>query len=146
MAGRALVLFLVAAWMPSAAVLVGCGSEGERADRAPAAQLTSRAADPFSGSYRVRGLTTDVTRGDTRRIEGIIVLTEKELAYRLTRVTGKKAYAPDATCPNMKKIGLYDVHRSVLELEPTVEIVEELMAMARIPIERMLAVGRGEEG
>jgi hypothetical protein len=29
----------------------------------------------------VRGLTTDVTRGDTRRIQGIIVLTEKEGVY-----------------------------------------------------------------
>jgi quinolinate synthase len=79
-------------------------------------------------------------------VEEFIVLTERELAYRLNRVTGKLAYAPDATCPNMKKIGLEDVLRSVRCLEPTVEIDGDLMARARIPIEKMLAVGRGEEG
>jgi hypothetical protein len=80
MAGRALVLFLAALWMPSTLLLVGCGSEREPSDRAPAAEV-ARAADPFSGTYRVRGLTTDETRGDTRRIEGIIVLTEKGGTY-----------------------------------------------------------------
>jgi hypothetical protein len=80
MAGRALVLFLVAVWIPSNTVLLGCGSEREPADREPGAEI-ALAADPFSGSYRVKGLTTDVTRGDTRRIEGIIVLTEKDGTY-----------------------------------------------------------------
>ena len=36
---------------------------------AGAAEDLSRSSDPFPGSYRVRGLTTDVMHGDTRRIE-----------------------------------------------------------------------------
>ena len=80
MAGRALALFLAALWMPSTLSLVGCESEREPPDRAPASEVAD-AADPFSGTYRVKGLTADVTRGDTRRIEGIIVLTEKGGTY-----------------------------------------------------------------
>ena len=83
MARRALALFLLAGWIPFASLLVGC--EGERADapkqRAPGAKALSGGAEPFAGSYRVRGLTTDITHGDTRRIQGIIVLTEKDGVY-----------------------------------------------------------------
>lgn len=35
------------------------------------------AADPFSGTYDVKGTTTDLKSGDTRRIEGHVVLTRK---------------------------------------------------------------------
>jgi len=85
MAGRALVLFLAAAWIASAPFLVGCG--GERESTSTDRPNATRAAafpddsDPFSGSYRVRGLTTDVVHGDTRRIQGIVVLTEKDGVY-----------------------------------------------------------------
>jgi len=43
----------------------------------PTAAETAAADDPFSGTYDVKGMTTDVTSGDTRRIEGHIVLTKK---------------------------------------------------------------------
>jgi hypothetical protein len=33
--------------------------------------------DPFSGTWDVQGMTTDVKSGDTRRIEGHVVLTRK---------------------------------------------------------------------
>ena len=84
MVGRALVLFLAAAWIVSAPLLVGCGGEREDAgtDRPGAsAEALPHGSDPFSGSYRVRGRTTDVVRGDTRRIQGIVVLTEKDGVY-----------------------------------------------------------------
>jgi hypothetical protein len=85
MVGRALVLFLAAAWIASAPFLVGCGGERETAgsDRpdASTAAASPHDSDPFSGSYRVRGRTTDVVHGDTRRIQGIVVLTEKDGVY-----------------------------------------------------------------
>jgi quinolinate synthase len=31
-------------------------------------------------------------------------------------------------------------------LEPKIELDDDLMAKARVPIERMLSVGRGDEG
>lgn len=85
MVGRALVLFLAVAWIPPAPLLIGCGGEDQTAGDvrrgASAVEVVSQSADPFSGSYRVRGLTTDVLHGDTRRIQGIIVLTEEDGVY-----------------------------------------------------------------
>jgi hypothetical protein len=46
---------------------------------APAA---GSAADPFSGTYDVLGTTVDVASGDTRRIEGHVVLTLKNGHYQ----------------------------------------------------------------
>jgi hypothetical protein len=53
----------------------------------PLALLLAAAAsaaddDPFSGTYQVKGMTTDVQSGDTRRIDGHIVLTLQGGAYR----------------------------------------------------------------
>jgi len=85
MIGRALVLFLAAVWISPVPLLFGCGGEDETAgaagQRALTAEVVSQSSDPFSGSYRVRGLTTDVLHGDTRRIQGIVVLTEKDGVY-----------------------------------------------------------------
>jgi hypothetical protein len=67
--------------MSIAPLLVGCSGEGEPAGTAPAPEPSVSSSDPFPGSYRVKGLTTDVLHGDTRRIDGIIVLTEMEGAY-----------------------------------------------------------------
>lgn len=45
---------------------------------APAARAAEPAgADPFSGTWQMQGMTTDVKSGDTRRIEGHVVLTRK---------------------------------------------------------------------
>jgi hypothetical protein len=46
---------------------------------APAAEST---ADPFSGTYDVIGTTVDVQSGDTRRIEGHVVLSLKNGRYQ----------------------------------------------------------------
>jgi hypothetical protein len=47
-----------------------------------AAAPGAAADDPFSGTYAVKGMTTDVRSGDTRRIDGHIVLTLKGEVYR----------------------------------------------------------------
>jgi len=47
-----------------------------------AAAASAADDDPFSGTYRVKGMTTDVLSGDTRRIDGHIVLTLQGGAYR----------------------------------------------------------------
>jgi hypothetical protein len=71
--------------MPFALLLVSCDGEGKSTrsiqPRGPAAELLAGKADPFSGTYRVRGLTTDAVHGDSRRIHGIIVIAEKEGVY-----------------------------------------------------------------
>ena len=49
------------------------------AEPAPAAEA---GADPFSGTYDVVGTTVDVASGDTRRIEGHVVLSLKNGRYQ----------------------------------------------------------------
>jgi hypothetical protein len=43
----------------------------------PGAAPADPSADPWSGTYEVQGLTVDQRSGDTRRIEGHVVLTRK---------------------------------------------------------------------
>jgi hypothetical protein len=128
MAGRALVLFVLAAWIPANAVLLGCGSERETGDRATDAEIAG-AADPFSGSYRVKGLTTDETRGDSRRIEGIIVLTAQGETYS-TKAEFETKY-PSAGGPvDAQVIGTGVGERSGAELAGT---AETQLVMSTVP-------------
>jgi len=85
-----------------------------------------------------------------REFEGeeIIIGTEKEMCHRLRKEAPHiKFHAPDiAVCPNMKKIELEDVLRTVEEMAPAVELSPELMEKALRPIERMVEIGRGPSG
>lgn len=47
----------------------------------PARAADPAAADPYSGTYDVLGTTVDTKSGDTRRIEGHVVLTKKNGHY-----------------------------------------------------------------
>lgn len=47
----------------------------------PAPAADPAAPDPYSGTYDVLGTTVDTKSGDTRRIEGHIVLTRKNAHY-----------------------------------------------------------------
>lgn len=106
-------------------------------------ECTPEVVDASDHVYSTEGMIRHARDSDA---DEFIVLTEKELAYRLWKVTGKRAYAPDATCPNMKKITLEDVLAAVRDLVPTVDPDPDLIDRARVPIQRMLDVGRGDEG
>jgi quinolinate synthase len=75
-----------------------------------------------------------------------IIGTEKELCYRLkNEIPNKKFYEiKTAICPNMKKITFEKVLNSLETLEPKIEIPNELMKKAKIPLQRMMDVGRGD--
>jgi quinolinate synthase len=47
---------------------------------------------------------------------------------------------PNVLCPNMKKITLEDVLSSLRDLAPRIELDEETLRRARVPIDRMLEV------
>lgn len=85
MLGRLSALCPVAAWIAAAALLVSCGAEREAVEAARNSEsaLDAVAFSPeiFAGSYRVRGHTTDVERGDKRRIEGIVTLKLRGEGY-----------------------------------------------------------------
>lgn len=71
-----------------------------------------------------------------------IVGTEEGLAYRLeNEVPGKVFHRIEtAICPNMKKITLKDVLRSLENLGPEVELDPEIIEKNKPPLERMLSL------
>jgi len=75
-----------------------------------------------------------------------IIGTEKELCYRLKKENPGKIFYPikTAICPNMKKITLEKVLKSLEYLEPKVELTYEIIEKAKIPLQKMMEAGRGD--
>jgi quinolinate synthase len=72
-----------------------------------------------------------------------IVGTEVGMIYRLQREYPGKKFIPAASgmlCPNMKKITLEKILRSLETLEPVVTVPPEIAARARRSIERMVEI------
>lgn len=78
--------------------------------------------------------------------EKMIIGTEKEMGYRLKKeAPGKEYHFPgDPTCQNMKKITMEKVIYSLENLEPIIEVNQELSRKARRPLKRMVEIGRGK--
>ncbi len=73
-----------------------------------------------------------------------IIGTEENMIHRLRKeAPGKTFYpVPGATCPNMREITLEDVRDSLTKMQHRIEIPQDIIEKARIPLERMLAAGR----
>jgi len=75
-----------------------------------------------------------------------IVMTESGIQYSLARLPGKKFYyvanenCNCSECPYMKLNTLEKLRDALLNLEPRVELSQELIERALVPLERMLAV------
>jgi quinolinate synthase len=72
-----------------------------------------------------------------------IIGTECSILHRMRKENpGKQFYPlePAVVCPNMKKITLEDVYLALRDGKPEVELPAEVIATARAPIDRMLAV------
>ena len=78
-------------------------------------------------------------------VQEFIIGTEKEMCYRLQKENPKKTFYSlrSAICPNMKKITLEKVYKSLESLEPEVDLSAEVIKNASVPLERMMAIGRG---
>ncbi len=76
-----------------------------------------------------------------------IIGTEQGLCYRLKKENPGKSFYPvaSAVCPNMKKTTLEKVLKSMQRLEPRIELSDEIMRKARVPLQRMLDLGRGDK-
>lgn len=73
----------------------------------------------------------------------IIVGTEVGILHRMRKENPQKQFYPASTlavCPNMKRITLTKVERSLETLTPLVEVTPEIADHARQAIERMLAI------
>ena len=72
-----------------------------------------------------------------------VIGTETGILHRMRKDNpGKRFYPlePEPVCPNMKKITLEDVYLALRDGKPEVELPAEVIAAARAPIARMLAV------
>jgi quinolinate synthase len=77
-----------------------------------------------------------------------IVVTESGILHAMQRQAPNKTFIaapPDANCacnecPFMRKNTLEKVYLSLRDLEPRIEMTPELIARARTPIDRMLAL------
>ncbi|MCJ2563884.1 MAG: quinolinate synthase NadA [Candidatus Thermoplasmatota archaeon] len=95
--------------------------------------------------------TVGSTQGMVKRVKEsdgteFIIGTEKGLVYRLKKENPDKEfyYAERAVCPNMKEITPKNVLRSMETLDPEVVLDEDTIERARIPLQRMVAIGRTE--
>jgi len=76
-----------------------------------------------------------------------IVMTESGVRYSLEKLSPEKKFYFVANeqcncseCPYMKRNTLEKLRDALRDLEPRVELSPELIAQARLPIERMLAI------
>jgi quinolinate synthase len=79
-------------------------------------------------------------RDDVREL---IVGTEVEILHRLNKENPGKTFIPaskKAVCPNMKKITLDKIVKSLETMAPEVRVPEEIGIRARGAVERMLAI------
>jgi len=93
--------------------------------------------------FSTQGMVNYVSKADPKEF---IIGTERELCYRLKKENpGKTFYSlKSAVCPNMKKITLEKVLKSMESLEPKIELSEKIIQKARLPLQRMMDVGRGD--
>lgn len=115
---------------PAAAVIVHPECRPEVIDLADAVKSTE-------------GMVKFVKSSDRQEF---IIGTEKELIYRLKKESPGKVFraVPGAVCPTMKMITVKSVLRALETLEPIVEIDSETMKRARVPLQRMMDIGRGD--
>jgi quinolinate synthase len=79
-------------------------------------------------------------------VKEFIIGTERELCYRLKKENPNKNFyhLKSAVCPNMKKITLEKILKSMKELKPRIELSEEIIEKAKKPLQRMMEIGRGD--
>ena len=89
------------------------------------------------------------TRGIAKRVQGsqaneFIIGTEEGLLHHLRQLRPDAEFhvVPPGLCPNMKRITLLDIERSLRSLETQVILEEDLISRARRPVDLMLDVGR----
>lgn len=93
--------------------------------------------------YSTQGILNHVAQSSSKEF---IVGTEKELCYRLKKLNPQKTfYAIDiALCPNMKKITLQKIVTSLETMKPLVEISDNVIKKASLPLQKMVDFGRGD--
>ncbi len=92
-------------------------------------------------AYSTEGIIRHVVSSSRKEF---IIGTEANMNHRLRKeAPGKTFYAVDAAiCPSMREITLENVRDALLKCQHSVELSDEVIARARVPLERMLEAGR----
>jgi quinolinate synthase len=79
-------------------------------------------------------------------VNEFIIGTERDMCYRLKKDNPEKTFypVPSAVCPNMKKITLEKVYKSLQSLEQEIVLSPEIIEAASKPLQRMMAIQRGD--
>ena len=93
--------------------------------------------------FSTGGMVKHVKSSDRKEF---IIGTEKEMAYRLKKENPDKIFytIEKAICPTMKKITLENLLDALRNLSPVVRVPGDIAEKARVPIERMIEIGRGK--
>jgi len=99
--------------------------------------------DIANHAFSTNGMVKYAHESDTSEF---IIGTEKDLCYRLKKEKPEKTFYPikNAVCPNMKKITLEKVLNSLETLEPKIKLSNDIMKKAKMPLQRMMDIGRGD--
>lgn len=92
-------------------------------------------------AYSTEGIIRHVVSSSRKEF---IIGTEANMNHRLRKeAPGKTFYAVDAAiCPSMREITLENVRDALLKCQHSVELSDDIIARARVPLERMLEAGR----
>jgi len=99
--------------------------------------------DTADKAFSTNGMVNYVKQSKAKEF---IIGTEKDICYRLKKENPEKTFhpVPSAVCPNMKKITLEKVLNSLKTLEPKTILPDDIMKKARLPLQKMMDVGRGD--
>jgi quinolinate synthase len=106
-------------------------------------ECTPDVIDVADFAFSTEGIIRHVVSSEKKEF---IIGTESNMLHRLGKeAPGKILYpVPSATCPNMREITLEDVRDSLVKLQFKIELPEDIIRRARIPLERMIQAGRQE--
>jgi len=106
-------------------------------------ECTNEVVETADEVFSTEGMVKYVKSSDAREF---IVGTEKELGHRLRKAHPDKRFylGKRAVCPNMKQIKIENVLESMRTLSPAIELDDETLRLARIPLQRMVDIGRGD--
>jgi len=106
-------------------------------------ECTPEVIDIADYAFSTNGM---VNHAKTSNANEFIIGTEKDLCHRLKKENPSKTFysLKSAICPNMKKITLEKVLNSLKTLEPMIRLPDEIMEKAKVPLQRMMDVGRGD--
>lgn len=106
-------------------------------------ECTNDVVDVADEVFSTEGMVKYVKSSDANEF---IVGTERELGHRLRKAHPDKHFyfGKRAVCPNMKQIRIENVLESMRSLSPAIELDDETLRLAKIPLQRMVDIGRGD--